>query len=146
MRLYYLISNRLIVVLLLVVANMSQCQFLEQMHVILPDSEKIENVSLREIKIPDFLLNPTPRVLLSTSLDIYQNYISTQDMPACIFTPSCSQFSREAIQICGPIKGVLLTFDRLQRCHTFSDKHKKWYSFDLEKNRFYDPVRFYENK
>ncbi len=35
----------------------------------------------------------------------------------CRFTPSCSQYMREAVQVHGPVKGVLLGLWRLLHCH-----------------------------
>lgn len=68
----------------------------------------------------------------------YKTFISSQDMPTCIFTPSCSVYAVEAFQKKGVITGWLSTFDRLSRCHgLFSPGH---YHFDTNKKRFYDPV------
>jgi putative membrane protein insertion efficiency factor len=56
--------------------------------------------------------------LLSTGLiRIYQEFISTQDLPLCNFTPSCSRFGMAAIQNYGLLRGLLLTADRLLRDH-----------------------------
>ena len=39
---------------------------------------------------------------------------------SCRFKPSCSQYSKEAIQTYGPLKGGVLTIRRLIRCHPFA--------------------------
>jgi putative membrane protein insertion efficiency factor len=39
----------------------------------------------------------------------------------CRFTPSCSRYAREAIQIHGAAKGSLLAALRLCRCHPWGD-------------------------
>ena len=36
---------------------------------------------------------------------------------ACRYTPTCSQYALEAIEIHGPIKGVLLGILRILRCN-----------------------------
>lgn len=38
---------------------------------------------------------------------------------ACRYTPTCSQYTLEAIQIHGPIKGAWLGFKRIMRCNPF---------------------------
>ncbi len=38
---------------------------------------------------------------------------------ACRFTPTCSQYALEAIEIHGVIKGLFLAFKRLCRCNPF---------------------------
>ncbi len=61
---------------------------------------------------------------------IYQKGIASQDLPACVFHPSCSRFAFGAIQQAGPVKGVLLAGDRLLRCNPFA---LPYYQFDGEK-------------
>ena len=70
----------------------------------------------------------------------YKKFISSQDVPACRFHPSCSEFGQEAIQEFGLIKGVLLGVDRLSRCHPFNTKK---YPYDLVQKRLSDPVTDY---
>jgi len=47
----------------------------------------------------------------------WSTYISPVDGPACGFRPTCAQYSREAIRKYGPVKGVVMTSERLQRCN-----------------------------
>ena len=47
----------------------------------------------------------------------YRVVLSSQDLPVCGFTPSCSRFSERAIDRCGPLQGALLSLDRLLRDH-----------------------------
>ena len=49
----------------------------------------------------------------------YQERVSPARPPACRFFPSCSQYSYEAIQRHGLLKGGILTLWRLARCHPF---------------------------
>ena len=87
----------------------------------------------------------TPIRLFSTGLiRIYQKYISTQDLPACNFTPSCSRFGMAAIQKYGFFRGTLLTADRLLRdngmmLHTH-------YPFDEVTGKYIDPVEAYSQE
>lgn len=78
-------------------------------------------------------------ITISTVFLFYKTFISSQDMPKCIFTPSCSEYAVEAFQKKGLFIGWLSTFDRLSRCHGLVKPDH--YPFDFEKKRFYDPVK-----
>lgn len=47
---------------------------------------------------------------------VYQLMISPLLPNTCRFTPSCSQYTLEAIQKYGPIKGIWLGIKRISRC------------------------------
>ena len=47
----------------------------------------------------------------------YQSTLSRVMPPSCRFTPSCSQYTYEAILRFGFLKGVWLGVRRLGRCH-----------------------------
>ena len=47
----------------------------------------------------------------------YQRFISPAFPPACRFYPTCSQYTLEAIQRHGALKGTWLGLRRLARCH-----------------------------
>ncbi|GBD12749.1 Putative membrane protein insertion efficiency factor [bacterium HR24] len=49
----------------------------------------------------------------------YQQRVSPARPPACRFFPTCSQYSYEAIQKHGLVRGGLLALWRLARCHPF---------------------------
>jgi len=57
------------------------------------------------------------RFILMSFIRFYQLVISPLMGPHCRFIPSCSQYTYEAIQIHGPIKGSLMGAWRLARCH-----------------------------
>lgn len=50
----------------------------------------------------------------------YQGFISPLFPPSCRFTPTCSQYSYEAISRYGLVKGGWLSVKRVSRCHPFS--------------------------
>jgi hypothetical protein len=77
-------------------------------------------------------------VAVSTLFLFYKTFISSQDIPTCIFTPSCSEYAVEALRKKGLVMGWLSTFDRLSRCHGFAKAY--YYPFDTQLKRFYDPV------
>lgn len=53
-------------------------------------------------------------------LKIYSNHISDQIINDCIYEESCSEFSQGAIRSYGPLKGVMLSMDRMMRCNRLS--------------------------
>ena len=78
-------------------------------------------------------------VLVSLGFLFYKSFISSQDNPSCVFTPSCSEYAVQAIDQYGFVLGWLKTFDRLSRCHGLVNH--RHYPFGAEKQRYYDPVR-----
>jgi hypothetical protein len=87
-----------------------------------------------------------PGIIKSSGLvwiKIYQKGISTQDLPSCVFTPSCSNFAYTAIQELGFMRGWLLAGDRLLRCNPFAKNYyPKYYSFTGRK--LLDPINIYQ--
>lgn len=55
--------------------------------------------------------------LLLLPICFYQRCISPFTPPSCRFTPTCSQYAKEAIQKHGPLRGLYLAIRRLLRCH-----------------------------
>jgi putative membrane protein insertion efficiency factor len=47
----------------------------------------------------------------------YQRFISPAFPPSCRFTPTCSQYTLEAIGKHGAVKGTWLGIKRLSKCH-----------------------------
>ncbi len=83
-----------------------------------------------------------PTQLFLGVISLYQTFISSQDAPACNFTPSCSRFGQAALSRAGVWKGLLLTSDRLQRCNGLPGREGV-YPIDHETHRFYDPIAVY---
>ncbi len=57
------------------------------------------------------------RRVLMWLIRLYQNTISRVLPPSCRFIPSCSQYTYEAIEKYGVLKGSWLGVKRLSRCH-----------------------------
>ncbi len=51
---------------------------------------------------------------------MYQRWISRFLPPMCRFTPSCSQYTVEALEVHGFWGGVWLGAKRIARCHPFN--------------------------
>ncbi len=61
----------------------------------------------------------TARVLL-VLLRAYQTYLSSMNISACKFYPSCSHYAGEAVERFGARRGIWLTLNRLGRCQPFT--------------------------
>ena len=55
--------------------------------------------------------------LLLQPIRFYQVAISPLLGPSCRFTPTCSEYARQAIVKHGPVKGLWLAVRRLLRCN-----------------------------
>jgi len=75
--------------------------------------------------------------IFSGAFFIYKEIISSQDIDACVFTPSCSVYAIESIKRMGVIKGYFTAIDRLTRCNPVP---KKSMPVDLQTGKYYDPV------
>jgi putative membrane protein insertion efficiency factor len=53
------------------------------------------------------------------SIRFYQYVISPLLGPTCRFIPSCSQYTIDAIEECGLLRGTWLGLLRILRCHPF---------------------------
>lgn len=51
----------------------------------------------------------------------YQRYISPLFPPCCIYTPTCSEYARQAIEKYGLWKGGILAVKRIMRCDPFHE-------------------------
>ena len=56
-------------------------------------------------------------MLLVLPIRFYQTSISPLTPPSCRFTPSCSEYARQAIIKQGPFKGLYLAIWRILRCN-----------------------------
>jgi putative membrane protein insertion efficiency factor len=55
--------------------------------------------------------------LLVLPIRFYQIAISPLLGPSCRFTPTCSEYARQALMKHGPIKGLYLAIWRILRCN-----------------------------
>jgi putative membrane protein insertion efficiency factor len=60
------------------------------------------------------------RWLFLKLIKFYQTSISPMTPPSCIYTPSCSAYTYEAIEKYGAIKGGWMGLRRILRCHPWS--------------------------
>ena len=76
--------------------------------------------------------------LLVQPIVFYQKFITPYTPPSCRFTPTCSEYARQAILKHGPIKGLLLAAARIARCNPLG----RWgYDPVPEPGRWRNPAR-----
>lgn len=63
------------------------------------------------------------KLYLIKLIDFYQKHISVFKKPSCVFYPTCSEYTKEAIKKYGILKGISLGFLRIIRCHPWQKNH-----------------------
>ncbi len=61
-----------------------------------------------------------PRIVEIYLIEFYQKYISRSLGNRCIYYPSCSEYTKQAVDKYGIIKGNVLGIYRILRCNPFS--------------------------
>lgn len=59
------------------------------------------------------------KFLVISLIRLYQRFISPLLPPSCIYQPTCSNYTLEAVQRYGAVKGLWLGIKRISRCHPF---------------------------
>ncbi len=60
-----------------------------------------------------------PRQVGAALIRGYQRFVSPAFPPRCRFSPSCSQYTLEAVERYGLVRGVWYGLRRLVKCHPF---------------------------
>lgn len=79
-------------------------------------------------------------------LYLYQNVLSQQFSADCLYHPTCSDFSKDAIREYGLIKGVFLSSDRICRCNRIAATSINYFKFDQKSRHAHDSVSYYKIK
>lgn len=56
-------------------------------------------------------------------IEVYQKFISPLLKPSCVFYPTCSEYTKKAIDKYGVLRGFKLGGLRILRCHPWQKKH-----------------------
>jgi putative membrane protein insertion efficiency factor len=59
------------------------------------------------------------KYLVLDFLQLYKTFLSPFLPPSCRFTPTCSEYAREAVEKYGAIRGTWLATKRILRCQPF---------------------------
>ena len=60
------------------------------------------------------------KFLVLKFLQLYKMFLSPFLPPSCRFTPTCSEYAREAVEKYGAMRGTWLGAKRILRCQPFS--------------------------
>ena len=60
------------------------------------------------------------RAALLVPVRFYRRYLSRLKPPCCRYSPTCSQYTIEAVERFGIVRGVWLAVRRIARCHPFA--------------------------
>lgn len=88
----------------------------------------------------DFQLGDPNRMALLLLIQAYKLSFSGSTASRCMFEPSCSAFAADALREQGMIAGLLLSADRLQRCHHGARKLAIPPKRNSDKDLIYDPA------
>ena len=70
--------------------------------------------------VTDFPAEPSAGARAAAAVfGFYKKFVSPLMPPACRFTPTCSEYAREAVLRHGLPRGLALAVRRLARCHPF---------------------------
>jgi len=59
-------------------------------------------------------------IVVLASLRFYKRFLSPLLIPACRFSPTCSEYAYDAVLKYGVMKGLFLAAGRILRCNPFS--------------------------
>ncbi|MBP6060407.1 MAG: membrane protein insertion efficiency factor YidD [Candidatus Pacebacteria bacterium] len=63
------------------------------------------------------------KLYLIKLINLYQKYISVFTKRRCVFYPTCSEYSKQAIEKYGVFRGFQKAFFRILRCHPWQKQH-----------------------
>lgn len=56
-------------------------------------------------------------------IQIYQQVIGPMIPHACVFEPTCSEYTKQAVQKYGALRGSWMGAKRIARCHPWQKQH-----------------------
>lgn len=80
---------------------------------------------------------------LGSLMYVYQRFISRQISASCLYSPSCSGYSKLLFKSYGPVKAFLSTMDRLMRCDRLSATDFHPQDIDPHTHRKHESVEYY---
>jgi len=85
-------------------------------------------------------------LLASGAMLFYQNVVSVQFFRHCLYERSCSNYSKQAINEFGLIKGVFMSADRLMRCNGMAINDIPPDQFDNQQLAIDEPSKYHWKK
>lgn len=85
----------------------------------LETNKRVVKFGISESENPVIKYNPVT-LSLSSLLFTYQKWLSPQISADCLYSPSCSEYSKRLFKRFGVIGGIITSSDRLMRCDRIS--------------------------
>lgn len=113
----------------------------------------IQASSLDHNHQPEFLLSSHPSAFVRYNpftlgfgglMWIYQAVLTDQLSSTCLYSPTCSTYSKRLIQDYGLAPGIILTADRLTRCNRLALYDFKPSEIDHEIHRIHQDTDYYK--
>ena len=76
------------------------------------------------------------KYIVVSIINIYQATLGLYMRGACKFSPTCSEYMKQAILKYGIVRGFYLACRRLMKCHPYS----KHFGIDVVKSRYISPI------
>ncbi|HEX3008068.1 MAG TPA: membrane protein insertion efficiency factor YidD [Bacteroidales bacterium] len=83
------------------------------------ESQRVVKFGISGSKSPVVKYNPVS-LTFSSLLFTYQKWLSPQVSADCLYSPSCSEYSKQLFKRYGFIGGIITSSDRLMRCDRIS--------------------------
>jgi len=106
-------------------------------------------------QLPSFLLADHPSLLVRYNpvtlvfgglLWGYQALVSPQLASTCLYSPSCSAFSKNLLQEYGILRGLIFTADRISRCNRLALYDYPPWEIDHQIHKVHEQVEYYKIK
>ncbi|MCK5821510.1 MAG: membrane protein insertion efficiency factor YidD [Bacteroidales bacterium] len=117
--------------------------------------EKSHDAHAGHKHLPVFLLSDHPSALVRFNpftlafgglLWGYQTMISPQLSATCIYSPSCSAYSKNLLQEYGILRGVIFTADRISRCNRLALYDYPPWEIDFQIHKVREQIDYYQIK
>lgn len=141
---YDMIKNLTIIMITFFYITSAFCQLDSELDFILRNNPIVQSKGCQRPSI-DLKETSESKLMVLGMIRFYQLFISSQQNNArvCTFTPGCSDFSMAAINKYGIFYGMLMTSDRIQRCHNYK---RSFYPIHPATGKRYDPIESYYRK
>lgn len=107
--------------------------------------ERVVTFGLTSNKNWFIFYNPV-HLTLAGMMYFYQKEISRQLPSSCLYSPSCSSYSKSLISRYGIVKGIICSSDRLMRCNRLTATAFSSDKFDKHDHKVHESIEIYHLK
>ena len=125
--------------------NTNDLELIKKQNFTNPSYEKVRIVKFGISENHSFIVKNNPVTLsFSALLFCYQKWLSKQISADCLYSPSCSEYSKQLFKRYGVIGGLITTSDRLMRCDRISATTISPISIDQHDGKVHETVDRYK--